>query len=290
MQRISTQVGGLGGRTLIESVTGETVDISEYLDFGFYDQIWYHENAGLRERLLGRWLDVSNRVGSLVLYWILTVECTFISHTTVQRVTNLERQVDEKESVFQGFDKEICRQLGKEDPQKADGDKPNPEDWAEFMEFDPDFNVEFNCIVSDDAIKKADEEFTPEVFDDTYINMELVLPRGDGSEPASARVKKQLRDANGLPIGTSNENPILDSRVYKVEYQDGHKASMTENEIAQNLFAQVDAEGNHHGLFDEIADHRTDGTDIKQQDAFLTTRTGTRCRRETTKGWDILVQ
>ena len=59
--------------------------------------------------------------------------------------------------------------------------------------------------------------------------MELALPRGDGSEPAFARVKKRLKDANGLPIGTSNENPIYDSRVYEVEYQDGHKISMTAN-------------------------------------------------------------
>ena len=49
------------------------------------------------------------------------------------------------------------------------------------MEFDPDFNAEFNRIDSDDAIKEADEEFTPEVFDNTYLKMELALPRGDGS-------------------------------------------------------------------------------------------------------------
>lgn len=35
MQRTSTQAGGLNGCTPIEMVTGETVDISEYLDFGF---------------------------------------------------------------------------------------------------------------------------------------------------------------------------------------------------------------------------------------------------------------
>ena len=40
--KTSTQAGGLGGRTPIESITGEIVDISEYLDFGFYDQVWYH--------------------------------------------------------------------------------------------------------------------------------------------------------------------------------------------------------------------------------------------------------
>ena len=131
-------------------------------------------------------------------------------------------------------------------------------------------------IVSNDDFKEADNEFTPEVFDDTYLNMELALPSGDGTQPAFARVTKRLRDANGLPIGTAHDNPILDSRMYEVEYQDGHKSAMAANAIAQNLFAQVDAEGNRHVLFDEIIDHRTDGKEVKQQDAFLTTRSGTR--------------
>jgi hypothetical protein len=93
-----------------------------------------------------------------------------------------------------------------------------------------------------------------------------------------------------LPIGTAHDNPILDSRMYEVVYQDDHKSVMAANAIAQNLFAQVDAEGNCHVLFDEIIDHRTDGKEVKQQDAFLTTRSGTRRRRETTIGWEILVQ
>ena len=72
MQRTLTQAGVLGRQTTIEPVTGETVDIYEYLDFGFYDQVWYHENAGLGERLPGCWLGVSHRVGILMSYWILT--------------------------------------------------------------------------------------------------------------------------------------------------------------------------------------------------------------------------
>jgi len=91
--------------------------------------------------------------------------------------------------------------------------------------------------------KEADNNFTPEIFDDTYLNMELALPNGAGAEPAFTRVTKRLRDANGLPIGTAHDNPILDSRMYEVEYQDSHKAAMAANAIAQNLFAQVDAEG-----------------------------------------------
>ena len=84
-----------------------------------------------------------------------------------------------------------------------------------------------------------------QVMEDTYLNMELALPR-DGDGPEFARVTKRLRDNNGIPIGRAHDNPILDSRVYEVEYLDGHKASLTANAIAENIFAQVDEEGNKH--------------------------------------------
>jgi hypothetical protein len=62
--------------------------------------------------------------------------------------------------------------------------------------------------------------------------------------------------------------------MYEVEYPDWHKASLAANAIADNMFAQVDNKGNRHVLFKEIIDHRGDGTEVKQQDAFLTTRKG----------------
>ena len=73
---------------------------------------------------------------------------------------------------------------------------------------------------------------------------------------------KRLRDKDGIPIGTANDNPILDSRVYEIEYLDGHKASLAANSIAENLFAQVDEGGNRHLLMDAIADHRVDGSQL----------------------------
>ena len=157
------------------------------------------------------------------------------------------------------------------------------------MQFDEDFQEEFNKIVSVDNIKEEDATFTPEVFDDTYLNMEHVLPK-DGGETTFTCVTKRLNDVNGLPIGTSHENPILDTTVYEVEYSDGNKAYMVSNAISVNLFSQVDAEGNRHALFDEISDHRTDGKEIKQQEVFVTAKNGIRRRQETTAGWEMLVQ
>ena len=61
-----------------------------------------------------------------------------------------------------------------------------------------------------------------------------------------------LRDARCRPFGCGDENPILNTRMYEVEYADGYKALMSVNLIAQNLFTQVDEEGNRHVLFEEI--------------------------------------
>ena len=89
--------------------------------------------------------------------------------------------------------------------------------------------------------------------------MELALDQG-GEQPKYARVKKRLKDNQGLPIVISSDNPILDTRMYEVEYQDGHTAALATNLIAENIFAQVDEEGNCSVLFDEIVHVRTDGT------------------------------
>ena len=65
---------------------------------------------------------------------------------------------------------------------------------------------------------------------------------------------------------------------------------MAANSIAENLVAPIDDEDNHQVLMDEIIGHRSNEQAVKQQDAFITTRTGTKRRRETTKGWELLIR
>jgi hypothetical protein len=86
------------GRTPLEIITGETPDISEYLDFEFYDWVLFRSNAGLGEIELARWLGVSHKVGRLMSFWILPESGIPISATTVQRMTNDERGTDEMQS------------------------------------------------------------------------------------------------------------------------------------------------------------------------------------------------
>ena len=83
------------GAVPLENITGETEDISDYLDFGFYDRVWFHENAGLCEQVLGRWIGVSHQTGGAMYYWILNVNGYVASRTTVQRITNLKSEISE---------------------------------------------------------------------------------------------------------------------------------------------------------------------------------------------------
>ena len=68
MQITSTQSGELKEIFPFQDVTGEKPYISEYLDFGFYDHVSYKENSVLGMTAIGRWIEVSHRVGGLMSY------------------------------------------------------------------------------------------------------------------------------------------------------------------------------------------------------------------------------
>ena len=59
---------GKRGRTGIKEVTGQTRDISEFLEFDFYDCAWWinknHLSATDDNIILGKWLGISHKTGS----------------------------------------------------------------------------------------------------------------------------------------------------------------------------------------------------------------------------------
>ena len=83
---------------------------------------------------------------------------------------------------------------------------------------------------------------------------------------------------------------MLYKRVYEDEYLDVHKASLSAYNITENLFSQVNEEGNRFVVFDDIVNCCVDGTENMQQDAFIISNNGGKILRETTKGWEIIIQ
>ena len=192
-------------------------------------------------------------------------------------------QEDVNKSWAQAFDQVIRERINDSVHYIIDSGKNEPKDWATpLLDADDDFQDEFNNVISHPEVKEADESFMPEVMGDTYVNMELALPQGDTLEPCYTRVTKRLRDANGIPIGTAHNNPILDTRIYEVEFMDGEKSSLLATYFAENLFMQIDDDGNRQVILNEIIDHCTTGCQVMQQDAFIMAKNAVRQRKETT--------
>ena len=289
MSRTHLRANRVDGGVPLQGIVGDTIDISNYLEFGFYDRVWYRDNAGLGETKPGRWLGVAKNIGSIMTYYILQENGQIVARSTVWNPTNLEQQTDGVKATFKAFDVEIVRRNGSDDF-PIEGDKPDPALWADLRETDEDFREEFFKIYQDPGLLDAkDEEPTPGIADEELLSMELALPR-DGDGPELARVKRRKTDQDGRPIGRAHQNPILDTRVFEVEFLDGHTAAMTANGIAENLFAQVDQDGHRLLLMDEIIDHRRGSDAVSKEDAFITSSSGQRRRRPTTKGWDLLIR
>jgi hypothetical protein len=130
--------------------------------------------------------------------------------------------------------------------------------------------------------------FDQETYD-AYVLAQVQLPKRD--DMAIGTIVKRKRDHDGNPVGRHDVNAILDTRIYEVEFPDGEVLECAANVIAENLYSQVDKEGHHQVVFDDIVDHKgTDKAMAKSDDDLYVTINGRRKhRRITTKGWKLCV-
>ena len=88
---------------------------------------------------------------------------------------------------------------------------------------------------------------------DKYLNVELILDVGSANE-RQGRVTKRSRGLDGEALGRAYVNLFFDTREYNIGFTDGSVDKHTSNVIAENMFAQVDDEGNQYLLMNWITD------------------------------------
>ena len=72
---------------------------------------------------------------------------------------------------------------------------------------------------------------------------------------ATGQVRRQLLGPDGTTIGTYNDDTILNSIVYEVEFPDGQSKEYTSNVIDNNMISQVDSDGFITTFVGSIIDH-----------------------------------
>ena len=101
---------------------------------------------------------------------------------------------------------------------------------------------------------------------------------------------KRTRGLDGKPIGRAHTNPLFDTREYEIKFTDGTREKYQANIIAENMYAQVDSEGNQYLLLQEITDHRSDNSAIPISEGMVRSANGMSKPKQMTRGWFLLVQ
>jgi hypothetical protein len=264
---------GLEGRVPAEKRLGMTPDISAHAQFGWYDKCFYIDTKMGRNP--GRILGVADCYLADLVFWVLTDSGKIIARSSAYNLTDEEERNPQIMKLFTDFDAEIESKIGNQVSKEkisalgtGDIDMPDmtPPDelfasWGQDDVMLPEYNEPIQSIDVDDYSADAV---------DNYLQAEVCLPRN--GDLTMAKVVRRLRDGEGKPIGKRHSNPILDTREYTVEFNDGTLDTLTANQIAENIYSQVDEEGRHHVLLDEIIDHRKGPKAVPVSDGFITSK------------------
>ena len=261
-------------------VTGQPTDISAIAEAEFYDFVMYWDELTsfpTPKETLGKWLGPAKDVGSAMTAKILKKNGQVIPISTYRPITDNERTRREVQNDMDAFDKAIEDKLGQ--PLSAsDIRKETPDLMTPDVEAYEDDSKGTTPLAQED-------EVTPEVYDQ-YIKAQVRLPNDD--EIRLGTVQRRARGPDGELRGKSNENPILDTRIYEVEFPDGTTKEYAANVIAENMYSMCDPNGRQYQLLEAITDHSYDQTEVKGDRHYR--HNGKLYPRMTTEGWKLLVE
>jgi hypothetical protein len=115
------------------------------------------------------------------------------------------------------------------------------------------------------------DDFKDENDVDTYDLYVGANMRGPiGGEILSGKVVWRKRDLDGTVRGGANDNSMLDTITYEIEFPDGCSDEYTANVIAENMYAQCDTEVRKYNLMEGIIDQKIYGHAIYRADMYIT--------------------
>eukprot|EP00536_Pseudo-nitzschia_multiseries_P014206 jgi/Psemu1/37875/gm1.37875_g len=254
---------------------------AKWYDFIFWFDKGDSSTCGVER--LGRWLGpCGSKVGGGDCFWILTKSAIPISTNSIRPVKEFEWRDRDILRRMETIDKSIESKIGNEVKDSASFFQENyPEPPEELFDEQP-------VRSSDLKLEMAEPEASVEDIDefDEYLGNEVIIERND--ERLRCIVKDRVRDLQNQPIGVRNENPILDTRLYKLQLPDGTIEEYTANIVAESLYSSVDNDGRMFTLLDDLIDHEQDDTALSDEEATTIAKNGRKSHKPTTRGWRIL--
>jgi hypothetical protein len=106
---------GLNGETPETMLSGETADISEFAEFGWYDWVKFRDTAvpyPEDKLVLGRYLGPSTDIGPAMTAKILKANGQYVHRTTLRGLTDEEVRDEDEAKARKAFNEEVETRLG----------------------------------------------------------------------------------------------------------------------------------------------------------------------------------
>jgi hypothetical protein len=107
----------LGWRKPLEVLTGDTPAISDLLDFGYYDWVWYWDPASasftVDPRKLGHWIGRNHAHDPVIWYKVLKPNTHFIVISSCTLLTNADKNDPAMRDHMNAFTKDVDNIIGK---------------------------------------------------------------------------------------------------------------------------------------------------------------------------------
>jgi hypothetical protein len=281
----------LQGRVPDEDVLGSMPDISQYAQFDWYEPVLYWDPVGAfphEHKLLGPWLGVAKVSTDLMAFYILSKTGKIIVRKSLWGLSEDGFANPDIKIWLVDLDEGVRSKIG-DDLKEEDINPELRDSMAEVSDDVFDDEDEIHLVAGDTPSPEQGTDDHNAESNDENLTAQVVPPHG--GEAKKATIVGRKRDHDGQPFGKRHADPLLDTRLYEVEFPDGSTEAIAANMIAENMLSQVDDEGQSFSVLSKIVDHRTNGQNaISKDDGFVEDRYGKRHPRIATRGWDLQVE
>ena len=220
---------------------------------------------------LARCLGPAKNEGNEMTQWCLKMNGFIVPRRTVRRLIPEEWARDTEVTKRNEFDAAIKKRYGNSFSIPKDfGSNPQDSDDGGYFELPFDEVTPKIPDADNNAVDSTGRPLSPCSVADTLVNAEVLLPQGE--DLRLAKVVRRSLDGDGNSIGHQNDNPILNTMLYDVEFPDGAIQPYAANTIAENILQQVDADGYHSQLMECILEHKKNERAVEKKDQYLVTK------------------
>ena len=294
----------LQGETPYARTFGHLPDISNLCQWDFYEFCYYRDDDSfpMPKEVLGRVLGPAKHEGNEMAQYVLNIKGNVVARRSLRRLTPAElAQSNESEARKRWlFDKAIHQRLG--NSYSLAPPVPDNRLLAKFEEVmsDEELKVELPYVLGEegspdvlvgDLTDSTGKPITDRAIDrvsytDTLIGAEVILHNENGDK-GICKVLREAVDEQGRTVGVADNNPDLNTLVYKVQCWDGAIREYSANVIAECILNEADENGHFSCELESIIDHSRDGSAVRKEQ--LSSAQGS-VHRKTTKGWKLRVK